>query len=127
MTAGFLRSEAGGDLSQEMFTEGVNAIKGKKMLGQQWIQTIKDELVPDNTVYLFPEPQFMGYFASWLPPTLYTHRYIDTIKTQVRETIGIVFANTDGMAKVHFTLNGSEDPIVPGLPNPPSPRPPDSN
>jgi hypothetical protein len=121
MTAGFLRSEVGGDLSQEMFTDGVEAIKGKKLLGQKWIQTIKDELIPDNTMYLFPEPQFMGYLGAWVNPTLYTNRYIDTIKTQVRETIGIVFANTAGLVKVHFTLNNAEDPILPGFPNPPSP------
>ncbi len=59
------RDAVGGDLSEELFRNGltIDSIEGVKM-----IFTIKDDLVPDNWVYFFAAPEFLGkcfYFTDW--------------------------------------------------------------
>ena len=55
----FERSEVGGDASQDMFISGLPV---KTILGVKPIYTIKRDLVPDNTIYLFSSEEFFGKY-----------------------------------------------------------------
>ena len=55
--AKFDRSEAGGDLSQDMFVDG---FQQKKLLGCNWVVTNKTDLVAENQFWIFASPEFLG-------------------------------------------------------------------
>jgi hypothetical protein len=48
----WMRNEVGGDLSQEIM---VNGFAERTWLGARWIFTIKRNLVPDNTIFMFAD------------------------------------------------------------------------
>jgi hypothetical protein len=50
---------SGGDMSQDLFRKGWTETNFMHM---EWVITIKRQLVPDSTVFLFAEPRFMGKF-----------------------------------------------------------------
>jgi len=59
------RDAVGGDLSEEFFKNGLTT---DTFLGVKSIFTIKDDLVPDDWVYFFAAPEFLGkcfYFTDW--------------------------------------------------------------
>ena len=53
----FTRDEAGGDLSQDMFKNGITETT---LLGKKHIFTLKDDIVPDGVAYYFAKPSFLG-------------------------------------------------------------------
>lgn len=55
--AKFGRDEAGGDMSQTMFSDGFQT---KQLLNANWIVTNKTTLVSESQFYLFASPEFMG-------------------------------------------------------------------
>lgn len=57
--------EVGTSNKEQMFREGLTS---DSYLGMKFIFTIKDNLVPDNVVYLFAAPEFLGksyYLTDW--------------------------------------------------------------
>ena len=53
----FGRDEMGGDYSQEVFKNGWSATE---FMGAEWIVTIKRDLVPDDTLFMFADEKFIG-------------------------------------------------------------------
>lgn len=51
------RDEAGGDLSQELLTRGWTE---REWFGVQFVVTIKRDIIPDNRIYWFASPEFIG-------------------------------------------------------------------
>jgi hypothetical protein len=99
---GFDRSEIGGDLSQDLFKEGLTALQEAKIFGVKHLFTIKRNLVPDNVIYLFSEPGFLGRFYTLSDVTLYVEKKKDTLRSSARETISVTIANVAAVAKVTF-------------------------
>jgi hypothetical protein len=64
----FGRDEAGGDLSQQMFENGVPC---KTLNGVKAIYTIKNQLVPDGQIYAFSSEEFLGKYFRLQPLTAY--------------------------------------------------------
>lgn len=56
----FTHDELGGEKSQELLLEGGRALKDGVVLGIPHIFTIKHALVPNNSVYQFAEPDYLG-------------------------------------------------------------------
>ena len=59
------RNAVGGDKSQDFFLNGLTT---DTIMGVKCLFTIKDDLVPDNYVYFFAEPSFLGkafYLQDW--------------------------------------------------------------
>jgi hypothetical protein len=59
------RDDVGGDLAEDMFKNGLTRTE---ILGMKMLFTIKDDLVPDNHVYFFAAPEFLGkcyYSDDW--------------------------------------------------------------
>jgi hypothetical protein len=94
------RDEAGGDVSDEMYRNGVvlDTIMGVKV-----IYTIKGGLVPDNTIYYFAAPEFLGkifYLTDW---TLYMKKEAFFVEMFAYWLGGMAIGNVAGVARAEFT------------------------
>lgn len=93
------RNEVGGDLAEDMFRNGLTI---DNFLGVKTIFTIKDDLVPDNYVYFFAAPEFLGkcfYLSDW---TMYMKKEAYFIEMFSYWLGGFAFGNVAGMALARF-------------------------
>ena len=98
------RDAVGGDLSERLFTDGltIDSIEGVKM-----IFTIKDDLVPDNYVYFFTAPEFLGkcfYFTDW---TMFMKKEAFFVEWFSYWLGGMAFGNIAGVCLVQFNNAGA--------------------
>lgn len=93
------RDEMGGDLSQDMLRNGWGELE---FLNARWLVTIKRNLVPDNTVYYFAEPKFVGKSFLLEDITMYIESKAYFIEFFAYETIGGAIGNTNSLARVDF-------------------------
>ncbi len=98
----FDRSEIGGDLSQALFQKGLTALTEAEIMGVKHLFTIKRDLVPDNVLYVFTEPQFLGRFYSLQETTMFVEKKKDILRFSARETISVTIANVVGVVQVQF-------------------------
>ena len=96
------RSEIGGDLAERLFQEGLPALSEGKVMGIRHIFTIKDELVANQVVYQFAEPNYLGRAYILQNVTMYVEKKKDILRFSAMEKIGITVANVAGAAKVRF-------------------------
>jgi hypothetical protein len=96
----FGRDEVGGDLSEELLRTG---FAEREFLGARFIITIKRDLVPDNTIYMFAEPKFLGKFYTLEDTTMYIDRKAYMLEFFAYETIGSSIANVAAIGRVDFT------------------------
>lgn len=94
--------EIGGELSQDIYRGGLASQGDSTILGVPHIFTLKDEMVPDNVVYLFTEPNFLGRFYTLQDVTMFVERKQDQICFEATECIGFSIANIFGVHKVKF-------------------------
>jgi hypothetical protein len=95
----FGRDEIGGDLSQDLFRTGFTM---RELMGVRFIVTIKRDLVPDGTIYLFSEPKFMGKFFVLEDTTMYIDRKAFMLEFFAYESIGSAIANIAAVGRVDF-------------------------
>jgi hypothetical protein len=93
------RDEVGGDLSQELMTNG---FAERELFGVRWIVTIKRDLVPDNTIFMFAEPKFLGKFYVLEDTTMYIDRKAFMLEFFAYESIGACVANVAAVARADF-------------------------
>jgi len=96
------RSEIGGDIAQNMFQDGLTALTEGKVMGIRHIFTIKDELIPNNEVYQFAEPSYLGRAYVLQNVTMYVEKKKDILRFSAMEKIGLTIANVAGVAKSKF-------------------------
>lgn len=96
------RSEVGGDLAERLMTDGMTALTEAKIFGVRHAFTIKRGLVPDNVVYQFAEPNFLGRAYILEDVTMYVEKKKDILRFSAQEKIGITFANVAGVNKTTF-------------------------
>jgi len=97
------RDTVGGDLSQDLYVGGRKVLEEREILGMKMLFTLKRDLIPDNVIYLFAPPEYLGKFYELHKPTMYVEKKIKTLRFQARETIAMTIANLNGVQKV--TLN----------------------
>jgi len=93
------RNAVGGDLSEDFFRNGLTT---DTFLGVKSIFTIKDDLVPDNYVYFFAAPEFLGkcfYLTDW---TMFMKKEAFFIEMFSYWLGGFAFGNVAGMAVARF-------------------------
>jgi hypothetical protein len=93
------RDQVGGDLAEEFFRNGLTT---DTFLGVKAIFTIKDNLVPDNYVYFFAAPEFLGkcfYLTDW---TMYMKKEAYFIEMFSYWLGGFGFGNVAAMAVARF-------------------------
>lgn len=92
--------EVGGDLSQEVL---VNGFAERTLLGARWLFTIKRNLVPDNTIFMFSEPKYMGKFFILEDLTMHVKKEAYFLWWFAYETIGSALGNILSVARADFT------------------------
>jgi len=93
------RNEAGGDLSQEMLLNGFGE---RDFLTTRWVVTVKRNLVPDNTVFYFADPKFLGKFFVLEDSTMYIEKKAFMLEWFAYELIGGAIANAAACTRVDY-------------------------
>jgi hypothetical protein len=65
------RDEMGGDFSQDIVKNGWSE---QEFMNARWIITIKRDLVPDDTIFMFGDPKFIGKTYMLEDTTMYVKR-----------------------------------------------------
>jgi len=95
----FGRDEMGGDLSQEIMRQGWTQ---KEFMGKKWLITIKKNLVPTGSIYLFADPKFIGKSYALEDSTMYIKRERWWIEFCAYESIGGAIGWTSGLGRADF-------------------------
>lgn len=93
------RDEVGGDLSQDMLKNGFTM---SEFMGIEWIVTIKRDLVPDDSMYMFADPKFIGKAYTLEEVTMYIERRAYMIEWYCYETLGGAIGHSGGLARADF-------------------------
>ncbi len=93
------RDEVGGDLSERLFVDGWTL---KRFMNADWYITIKRDLVPDSSIYMFGDPRFVGKFYVLEDVTMHIEREAYIIRYFSYELIGGAIPGIDGLARVDF-------------------------
>lgn len=96
----FGRDEIGGELAQEMFKTGFTE---REIMGVRYIITIKRDLVPDGTIFLFSVPKTLGKFFVLEDTTMYIDRRAFMLEFFAYESIGSCIANSGAVGRADFT------------------------
>lgn len=95
----FDRLEVGGDAAENIFFEGWG---DRKLNGCDVIMSIKKELIPNDTFYMFGDNRFLGRFYVWQEPTIYIKREDVMIEFRAHEIIGMAIGHGDGVFRFDF-------------------------
>jgi len=95
----FGRDEIGGDLSEELFIRGWTQTQ---ILNTRAIVTIKTDLVPNDSIFWFGDPKFIGKSYVLTPTTMYIHRVGPMLEFFSYETIGGTIGFTAALARSDF-------------------------
>ena len=93
------RSEVGGDKAEEQYVSGVPVLTP---LGVKAIFTIKRDLIPDGTVYLFSSEEFMGKYYRLQPLTVYMKNEAFFLRFMQYMNISLSIANTKSVCRLDF-------------------------
>jgi hypothetical protein len=93
------RDEVGGDRSQELLFNGWSEAE---FMRSKFIITIKRDLVPDNNIFMFSDPKFIGKMYLLEDTTMYIKREAWMLEFFAYETIGSSIGHTGGLARVTF-------------------------
>ncbi len=93
------RDEMGGDFSQDIVKNGWSETE---FMNATWIITIKRDLVPDDSLYMFSHPKFIGKSFELEPTTMYVKREAYLIEWFCYETLGATLGHTGGLARADF-------------------------
>ena len=95
----FGRDEMGGDFSQDIIKNGWAETN---FLNCRWIVTIKRNLVPTDSLFMFASPKFIGKNYELEPTTMYIRREAYMLEYFAYQTSGGSFGHTNGLARVDF-------------------------
>jgi hypothetical protein len=93
------RDEMGGDFSQDLVRNGWSE---QEFMNARWIITIKRDLVPDDHMYMFADPKFIGKSFIVEDTTLYIKREAYLVEFFAYETLGGAIGNTSGLGHAVF-------------------------
>lgn len=93
------RDEMGGDFSQDLVKNGWSE---QEFMNARWIITIKRDLVPDDHIYYFSDPKFIGKNFLLEDTSMYIKREAFLLEWFSYETVGGAIANYNGLAHAVF-------------------------
>lgn len=93
------RNEFGGDLAQNLFEKGWTL---ERFMNADWIITIKRDLVPDQSIYMWAAPKFLGKFYELQAPTMWIKREHFLLEFFLYEEIGSTLANPNAFGRADF-------------------------
>ncbi len=89
----------GGDFSQDVFKNGLTE---QNFMNARWIISIKQDLVPTDSIFMFADPKFVGKNFILEDTTLYIDRKAYMLEFFAYETLGGSIGNTNAIARVDF-------------------------
>jgi len=95
----FGREEMGGDFSQDVFKNGWTE---QNFMNARWIISIKQDLVPTDSIFMFADPKFVGKSFLLEDTTLYIDRKAYMLEFFAYETLGGAIGNTNAIARADF-------------------------
>lgn len=95
----FGRDEMGGDFSQDIIKNGWAE---SNFMGARWIITIKRDLVPDDTTFMFADPKFIGKSYLLEDTTMYIRREAYMLEFFAYQTMGGSIGHAGGLARADF-------------------------
>lgn len=95
----FDRLEIGGDLAQDIFKNGFTETTIFKL---KLFATIKTDLVPDDSMYLFADPSFFGKHLVLQDTTMHMKNEAFMLSFYAYQTSGASIGNTAAVARVDF-------------------------
>ena len=93
------RDEVGGDIAQEVLTEGWGT---RTLHGCDLIASIKRELIPDDTMFMFGDSRFIGKFYVHTEPVMELKKESDIIFFRAKEVVGMAIGHGDGVHRFDF-------------------------
>ena len=81
----------------------VNGYSYTKLLGYNFVRTIKNDIVKPGNIYLFTTPEYLGVFDVLNDVKAFMETEANKFRFYLYETIGIVIGNTSGIAKISLT------------------------
>ena len=101
-------TDLGDKLASEIL---VNGYAYNNLLGHKLVTTIKDNIVPNNEVWLFAPPDFMGKFFILNNPKFWIDKEANLVRFQAWEDIALGIKNSKSVAVLRLN-NGSPFPVV---------------
>jgi hypothetical protein len=95
----FPRNELGGDRAQDIIFDGW---KYDVFMGAKWLTTIKRDLVPDDSIYMFADPKFIGKNFLIEDVTMYVERKAWMVEWWTWLFGGGAIGNCAGIARADF-------------------------
>ena len=92
-------NEMGGDFSQDVLKNGWAETTFANMT---WIITIKRDLVPDDSMFMFSDPKFMGKSFLLEDTTMYIRREAYMLEFFAYQTMGGSIGHAGGIARADF-------------------------
>jgi hypothetical protein len=93
------RDEMGGDFSQDVLRNGWSETD---FLDKRWIISIKRDLIPDETIFMYADPKFIGKMYILEDTTMYIKREAYLLEFFAYETLGGTIAHTGGLSRADF-------------------------
>jgi hypothetical protein len=93
------RDEAGGDVSQQLLLQGFTQDTFEKM---PIVGTIKHDLIPENRVFQFANPEYLGKNLVLEQPVMYVDKKAFMMEFMFYMTSGLTIAHPGGLAAVDF-------------------------
>lgn len=94
------RIEIGGDLAMDVMKQGTSVLDN--LMGKRWVVTIKKSLVPNNHMYHFADPKFMGKFFTLEDVTMFLERKAFMLTFFAYEYNGMTIGHTGSAAHIKF-------------------------
>lgn len=91
--------ESGPNMSEDIMKNGWTM---SNFMGRQWIITIKKNLVPTNSMYMFSDPKFIGKNYVLEPTTMYVRREAFMLEFFAYNTLGGTIGFTSGLSRADF-------------------------
>jgi len=91
--------EAGGDIAGDFLKKGWSELD---LMNVKWVVTIKRDMVPDDTMFFFGDPRFIGKSYLLEDTTMHIKREAFMIEFFAYETLGGSIGHTGGLARVDF-------------------------
>ncbi len=93
------RDEMGGDFSQDLVKNGWSE---QEFMNARWIISIKRDLIPDDSIYMFGAPKFVGKFFLLEDATMYIRKEAWMLEFFCYLTGGGSIGNTNSLARADF-------------------------
>ena len=93
------RDEMGGDFSQDVLRNGWSETD---FLDKRWIISIKQDLIPNDTIFMYADPKFIGKMYILEDTTMYIKREAYLLEFFAYETMGGTIGHTGGLARADF-------------------------